>query len=179
MQHDYDLFQKIVTRLRDILHRTEDSLVELESVLERTSQPGYKMTRRIWHAFNTARKENKYMRQLKSLETWNKMLSQLRKQRCELLKRRGDASTCIVCKKAPESYWQIQVALQNWEHLSTTFGLVPMAPTWDTRSGYRSIQRVSLVRCSSTLSSPVNRIQMNCLISLSTLLKRHIFKPRF
>jgi hypothetical protein len=71
------------------------------------------MTRRIWHAFNTARKENEYMRQLESLETWNKMLSQLPKQRCELLKRRDDASTCIVRKKAPESYWQIRVASQQ------------------------------------------------------------------
>jgi hypothetical protein len=155
MQHDYDLCRKVVTRLRDILRETQASLVKLESVLEVTGQSHHAMTRRIWHAFNTARKENDYMRQLDSLEKWNKMLSQLQKQRCKIQKRRDVASPCIVRKAAPGSYRQIRVASQqlreslhdSWSCTNTYHMGHQARLSLDAKSGHGEVRLDIVVAC--------------------------------
>jgi uncharacterized protein YdiU (UPF0061 family) len=113
MQQDYELCNDIVTRLRDILRETQESLVKLEIGLENTERPPHELTRKIWHAFNTSRKENEYIQQLDCLDKWNKALSRLRKQRCKIQKHRSLPSACIVRKAVPRSYQHIRVASQR------------------------------------------------------------------
>lgn len=109
MQKDYDLCENIITRLRDILRETHHSLIKLESGLENQHEVAHK----IWHAFNTARKENEYIRQLELLDKWNKSLSKLRKQRYAIQKRRNISANCIYRKAVPRSYQQIRLASQQ------------------------------------------------------------------
>ncbi|PVH94364.1 hypothetical protein DM02DRAFT_693184 [Periconia macrospinosa] len=113
MQQDYDLCQNIVTRLRDILRETRESLAKLEGGLNNSKQSHHEVTRKIWHAFNISRKENEYIRQLDCLDNWNKALSKLRKQRCKIQKRRTVSSSCIIRKAVPRSYQQIRAASQQ------------------------------------------------------------------
>jgi hypothetical protein len=113
MQQDYDLCNDIVTRLRDILRETQECLAKLGIGLENTNQPLREVTHKIWHAFNTSRKENEYIQHLDSLDKWNKALSRLRKQRCKIQKRRSLPSACIIRKAVPRSYQQIRIASQQ------------------------------------------------------------------
>jgi uncharacterized protein YdiU (UPF0061 family) len=110
MQQDYELCENIVTRLRDILRETRNSLSKLENSLGNAKQPQHEFKRKIWHAFNTSRKENEYLRQLESLDRWNKSLGKLCKQRRKIQKRRNVTSACIIRKAVPRSYQEIRVA---------------------------------------------------------------------
>jgi hypothetical protein len=113
MQQDYELCENIVTRLRDILRETRNSLFKLENSLGNTKQPHHEFVRKIWHAFNTSRKENEYLQQLESLDRWNKSLGKLCKQRRKIQKRRNVPSACIIRKAVPRSYQEIRVASQQ------------------------------------------------------------------
>ena len=113
MQQDYELCHDIVTRLRDVLRETRDSLSKLENSLGNAKQPQHEFARKLWNAFNTARKENEYLQQLDLLNRWNKSLGKLCKQMRKIRKRGNDPSVCIMRKAVPRSYQQIRAASQQ------------------------------------------------------------------
>ncbi|EMD62973.1 hypothetical protein GGP41_005008 [Bipolaris sorokiniana] len=155
MQQDYELCQDIVTRLRDILRETRDSLSKLEDGLGNTKQPQHEFRRKIWHAFTTTRKENEYIRQLDSLDKWNKALSKLRKQRCKMQKRRNVPSACIIRKAVPRSYQQIRLASQqlgesiheSWSCTNTSHSGHQAKLSLDAKSGHDNVQLDVVVAC--------------------------------
>jgi hypothetical protein len=155
MQQDYELFQNIVTRLRNVLRETRISLTKLEDGLGNAKQPEHEFTRKIWHAFNTSRKENEYIRQLDSLYRWNKSLSKLRKQRCKIQKRRNIPSACIIRKAVPRSYQQIRVASQqlgesihdSWSCTNTSHNGHQAKLSLDAKSGHDNVQLDVVIAC--------------------------------
>jgi cysteinyl-tRNA synthetase len=159
LQQDYELCQNIVTRLRDILRETQASLIKLEGGMEKAKQPQHEITRKLWHAFNTSRKENEYIRQLDSLDKWNKSLSKLRKQRCKIQKRRNVASACIIRKAVPRSYQQIRVASQqlgeslhdSWSCTNDSHSGHQAKLSLDARSGLDDVQLDIVVACQPRL----------------------------
>ncbi|KAH8719536.1 hypothetical protein GQ44DRAFT_761999 [Phaeosphaeriaceae sp. PMI808] len=161
MQQDYDLCQDIVTRLRNILRETQESLVKLDGGLETAKQPHHELRRKIWHAFNTSRKENEYIRQLESLNKWNKALGKLRKQRCRIQKRRDAASTCIIRKAAPRSYQQIRVVSQqlgeslhdSWSCTNTSHSGHQAKLSLDAQCGHGDVQLDIVVACQPLLKA--------------------------
>lgn len=68
MEGDYELCENIVTRLRDILRETHESLVKLERSLENTRLSQHELAQKVWHAFNTSRKELGFDRRLDTLD---------------------------------------------------------------------------------------------------------------
>ncbi|EUC45205.1 hypothetical protein COCMIDRAFT_96258 [Bipolaris oryzae ATCC 44560] len=155
MQQDYELCQEIVTRLHDILRETRDSLSKLEDGLGNTKQPQHEFRKKVWHAFNATRKENEYIRQLESLDKWNKSLSKLRKQRCKMQKRRNVPSACIIRKAVPKSYQQIRIASQqlgksihkSWSCTNTSHSGHQAKLSLDAKSGHDSVQLDVVVAC--------------------------------
>lgn len=155
MQQDYELFEEIVTRLRNILRETRASLSTLEDGLGNTKQPQHEFIRKICHAFNTTRKENEYIRQLESLDKWNKSLSRLRKQRCKMQKRRNVPSACIIRKAVPKSYQQIRIASQqlgesiheSWSCTNTSHSGHQAKLSLDAKSGHDNVQLDVVVAC--------------------------------
>ncbi|EDU50522.1 hypothetical protein A1F94_007739 [Pyrenophora tritici-repentis] len=155
MQQDYELCQNIATRLRDILRETRISLTKLEDGLGNAKQTEHEFIRKIWHAFNTSRKENEYIRQLDSLDRWNKSLSKLRKQRCKIQKRRDIPSACIIRKAVPRSYQQIRVASQqlgesihdSWSCTNTSHNGHQAKLSLDAKSGHDNVQLDVVVAC--------------------------------
>ena len=163
MQQDYDLCQNIVARLRDILRETRESLAKLEGGLENPKQSHHEMTRKIWHAFNVSRKENEYIRQLDSLDKWNKALGKLRKQRCKIQKRRTVySSTCIIRKAVPRSYQQIRTASQqlgvslheSWSCTNTSHSGHQAKLSLDTRYVNEDVQLDIVVACQTRPDEP-------------------------
>jgi hypothetical protein len=160
MQQDYDLCKDIITRLRDILRETQDSLIKLEGILKNTKQPHHEVTRKIWHAFNTSRKENEYIRQLDALDKWNKALSRLRKQRCKIQKRRDVSSACIIRKAVPRSYQQIRIASQqlgeslhfSWSCTNTSHSGHQARLSLDAKSVHDDVQLDIVVACQPKLN---------------------------
>ena len=165
MQQDYELCQNIVTRLRDILRETRNSLIKLEDGLGDAKQPQHELTRKIWHAFNTSRKENEYIRQLDSLEIWNKSLSKLCKQRCKIQKRRNVPSACIIRKAVPRSYQQIRVASQqlgesvhdSWSCTNTSHNGHQAKLSLDAKSGHDNVQLDLVVAYQPTLDLAIQK----------------------
>jgi hypothetical protein len=161
LQQDYELCQNIVTRLRDILRETQESLIKLEGGLENVKQSRHETTRKIWHAFNTSRKENEYVRQLDLLDKWNKALSKLRKQRCKIQKRRNVSSACIIRKSVPRSYQQIRVASQqlgeslhdSWSCTNASHSGHQAKLSLDARSGNDDVQLDIVVACQPKLDN--------------------------
>ncbi|USP80974.1 hypothetical protein yc1106_08248 [Curvularia clavata] len=184
MQQDHELCQNIVTRLRDILRETRDSLTKLEDTLGNAKQPKHEFVRKIWHAFNTSRKENEYIRQLDSLDKWNKALSKLRKQRCKIQKRRNVPSACIIRKAVPRSYQQIRIASQqlgesihdSWSCTNTSHIGHQARLSLDAKSGYDSVQLDVVVACQPKSDSALRKpsadvpiwLQIRSITSLTT-----------
>lgn len=165
MQQDYELCQNIVTRLRDILRETRESLTKLEDKLGNTKQPQHEFVRKIWHAFDTSRKQNEYIRQLDSLDKWNKALNKLRKQRCKIQKRRNVPSACIIRKAVPRSYQQIRIASQqlgesihdSWSCTNTSHVGHQARLSLDAKSGHDSVQLDVVVACQPKLDSTLQK----------------------
>ncbi|KAJ5059406.1 hypothetical protein J3E74DRAFT_465959 [Bipolaris maydis] len=165
MQQDYELCEDIVTRLRDILRETRESLSTLEDGLGNTKQPQHEFRRKIWHAFNTTRKENEYIRQLESLDKWNKSLSKLRKQRCKMQKRRNVPSACIIRKAVPKSYQQIRIASQqlgesiheSWSCTNTSHSGHQAKLSLDAKSGHDNVQLDVVVACQPKVDLAVQK----------------------
>lgn len=112
LEHDYTLFEHMMTRIREVLRDTQAALMKCEGQGAGVStQPS--AARRLQQAFNIARKENEYRRWLDSLDQWNIKLSRLRKQRCKLRKRQSAQSGCLVRKAVPRKYGDIQAASQR------------------------------------------------------------------
>jgi hypothetical protein len=165
MEGDYDLCQNIITRIRDILRETHESLAKLEGGLKNTKHLDHELTRKIWHAFNTSRKENEYVRQLDLLNKWNKALGRIRKQRCKIQKRRSVPSACIIRKAVPRSYQQIRIASQHlgeslhdsWSCTNTSHSGHQAKLSLDARSGLNDVQLDIVVACRPKLNDPIVR----------------------
>jgi hypothetical protein len=155
MEGDYDMYQNIVTRIRDILRETHESLIKLESGLTNAKHSHHELAQRIWHAFNTSRNENEYMRQLKSLNKWNKALGKLRKQRCKIEKGCSVSSAGIIRKALPRRYRQIRVASQHvGESLHDSWSCTNISHighqaklSLDAQSGHDDVQLDIVVAC--------------------------------
>jgi hypothetical protein len=163
MQQDYELCQNIVTRLRDILRETRNSLTKLEDSLGNTKQPQLDFRRKVWQAFNMSRKENEYIRQLDSLDRWNKLLGKLCKQRCKIQKRRNVPSICIVRKAVPRSYQQIRVASQllgesiddSWSCTNASHSGHQAKLSLDSKSEHGHVQLDVVVACQPKLDAAI------------------------
>lgn len=109
LEPNYTLFEDIITLIRDVLRKTQE---DLQGCFEQPPGPGSQhiTARRLYLAFNISRKENKYRRWFDTLDSWNKKLSKLRKQRCKLQKQCYVQSSCLVRKVVPQEYTDIQVA---------------------------------------------------------------------
>ncbi|KAI4702902.1 hypothetical protein J4E81_001775 [Alternaria sp. BMP 2799] len=155
MQQDYQLCQDIVTRLRDILRETRNSLSKLENGLGNAKQSQHEFARKLWNAFNTARKENEYLQQLDSLDRWNKSLGKLCKQRRKMQKRRNVHSACIIRKAVPRSYQQIRVASQqlgesihdSWSCTNTSHSGHQAKLSLDAKSEHDNVQLDVVIAC--------------------------------
>ncbi|KAI4703500.1 hypothetical protein J4E89_010076 [Alternaria sp. Ai002NY15] len=155
MQHDYELCESIATRQRDILRETRNSLSKLENSLGNAKQSQHEFARKLWNAFNTARKENEYLRQLDSLDRWNKSLGKLCKQRRKIQKRRNVPSACIIRKAVPRSYQQIRVASQqlgesihdSWSCTNTSHSGHQAKLSLDAKSEYDNVQLDVVIAC--------------------------------
>jgi hypothetical protein len=155
MQHDYELCENIVTRLRNILCETQESLSKLDGSLEHAKQQHHEVMRKIWHAFNTSRKENEYNRQLECLNKWNQALSKLREQRCKYQKRRNNSVTFVVRKAVPRSYQQIRVASQHlgeslhdsWSCTNNSHSGHQAKLSLDAQTGHDDVQLDIVVAC--------------------------------
>jgi hypothetical protein len=110
---DYSLFGQIITLIRDILRDTKEALKECLQELPNGNGLQYTTAQRLFLAFNTSRKENRYRKWLDGLDNWNKKLSRLRKQRCKLRKQRVTHTGYLVRKAVPRRYGDIQVASQR------------------------------------------------------------------
>jgi hypothetical protein len=161
MEGDYDLCENIVTRVRDILRETESSLVKLERGLENTKLSHHELAQKVWHAFNTSRKENEFNRQLELLERWNKALGKLRKQRSKIAKRRSTSSACVIRKAMPRSYQQIRVASQqlaeslhdSWSCTNVSHSGHQAKLSLEAHSGHDDVQLDVVVACHPRLDS--------------------------
>ncbi|KAF1912799.1 hypothetical protein BDU57DRAFT_589639 [Ampelomyces quisqualis] len=166
MEGDYDLCQNIITRIRDILRETHENLAKLEGGLKNTKHLDHDLTRKIWHAFNTSRKENEYVRQLDLLNKWNKALGRLRKQRCKIQKRRSVSSACIIRKAAPRSYQQIRIASQHlgdslhdsWSCTNTSHSGHQAKLSLDAHSGLNDVQLDIVVACRPKMNDTIARL---------------------
>jgi len=155
MQQDYQLCQDIVTRLRDILRETRNSLSKLDNSLGNAKQSQHEFARKLWNAFNTARKENEYLQQLDSLDRWNKSLGKLCKQRRKMQKRRNVPSACIIRKSVPRSYQQIRVASQqlgesihdSWSCTNTSHSGHQAKLSLDAKSEHNNVQLDVVIAC--------------------------------
>jgi hypothetical protein len=109
LEPNYTLFEDIITLIRDVLRDTQ---IALKDCFEQPPGPGSQHTaaQRLYLAFNISRKENQYRKWLDTLDCWNKKLSKLRKQRCELQNQRSVQSGCLVRKAVPQKYADIHVA---------------------------------------------------------------------
>ncbi|KAF2831818.1 hypothetical protein CC86DRAFT_443346 [Ophiobolus disseminans] len=161
MEGDYDLCENIVTRVRNILRETHESLVKLEGGLENTKPSHHELTQKIWHAFNTSRKENEFIRQLESLDKWNKALGKLCKQRLKIKKRHRTSSACIIRKAIPKRYQKIRGASQqlaeslhdSWSCTNISHGGHQAKLSLDAHSGHDGVQLDIVVACHPKLES--------------------------
>ena len=138
-------------------------MAKLEAGLGNTKQPAHEFTRKIWHAFNTSRKENEYVRQLDSLDKWNKRLSKIRKQRCKIQKRQRKVppAACIIRKSVPRSYRQIRVASEllgeslhdSWSCTNESHSGHQAKLSLDARSGPQDVQLDVVVACQPKLNN--------------------------
>ncbi|KAI8940619.1 hypothetical protein NX059_001891 [Plenodomus lindquistii] len=164
LEQDYELCQNIIVRLRDILRETQNSLIKLEGGLSNGKQSQNEAVRKIWHAFNTSRKENEYIRQLDSLDKWNTALRKLRKQRCKMHERakKTGTSASIVRKAVPRSYQQIRVAAQqlgeslhdSWSCTNTSHSGHQAKLSLDAKSGPEDVQLDIVVACQPNVVEP-------------------------
>jgi hypothetical protein len=107
LAQDYKLFEDIVILIRNVLRDTQTALQECEGQTAGGDTQSA-IAKRFYAAFNISRKENEYRRWLDTLDQWNNKLSELRKQRCKLHKRRFVRSSCLVRKAVPRKYKDIQ-----------------------------------------------------------------------
>jgi hypothetical protein len=155
MDKDYELCGKIVTRLRDILCETRNSLKQLEDSLGNGKRSQHECIQKICHAFTTARKENEYIRQLENLDRWNNRLSKLLEQRCKIQKRRKVPSACIIRKAVPRRYQQIRLASQqlgqsihdSWSCTNTSHSGHQAKLSLDAKSEHDNVQLDVVVAC--------------------------------
>lgn len=108
---DHELCEEMVVRIRDVLRETQSELSQLDGDGDESQQSA---TQHLCHAFNIARKENRYRRWIDDLDQWNIKLSRLRSQRCKLQKRRKTLpSGGLIRKAAPRQYSDIRTASQR------------------------------------------------------------------
>jgi len=165
MQQDYQLCQDIVTRLRDILRETRNCLSKLDNSLGNAKQSQHEFARKLWNAFNTARKENEYLQQLDSLDRWNKSLGKLCKQRRKMQKRRNIPSACIIRKAVPRSYQQIRVASQqlgesihdSWSCTNTSHSGHQAKLSLDAKSEHDNVQLDVVIACQPKSDTAIQR----------------------
>jgi hypothetical protein len=118
---DYERFQGVVLKIRDVLRTTQNTLSKFDLGYSRSHElPS--VTQRLYQAFNISRKENEYRRWLDDLDEWNVKLDNLRKQRQKLRKRQLVAPSCVIRKSTPKTYSDVRAASQGlYESLNESF----------------------------------------------------------
>jgi hypothetical protein len=117
---DYEHFQGIVLKIRDVLRTTQNTLSRFN--LGSEPHAALSVTQRLYEAFNISRKENEYRRWLEELDDWNTKLDNLRKQRQKLRKRQLVAPSCTIRKSTPKTYSDVRIASQGlYESLNESF----------------------------------------------------------
>lgn len=106
---DYQLFEQVVVRIRDVLRETRARLSEFDQGL----LPAAGALKRLYAAFDITCKENSYRKWLDDLDQWNKKLSRLRSQRCKLQKQPSHPLGCMIRKSIPKRYTDIHTASQR------------------------------------------------------------------
>jgi hypothetical protein len=111
---DYQIFEEVVVRIRDILRETGSRLTKLDEDLSVGQDDSRTMTlKRLYVAFDISCKENAYRKSLDDLDQWNTKLNCLRTQRCKLHKRRSTPLDSLVRKSVPKRYSEIHTASQR------------------------------------------------------------------
>jgi len=166
MQQDYELCKDIVTQLRKILCDTANSLSKLKDSPDEAKQSKHKYAQELWKAFNTSRKENDYLRQLKELNRWNKSFGKLCKQRHKMQKRSSvPSSACIIRKAVPRSYQQIRVASQqlgqsiheSWSCTNTSHSGHQAKLSLDAKSEHDNVQLDVVIACQPKLNIAIQK----------------------
>lgn len=102
LECDYQLFEGIVVKIRDLLRETKAMMSKLDWDASHHSDSPRQVAQRLAQAFNIACRENQYRRCLEEIDVWNGKLGILRKQRCKLRKHVVVASSILIRKAAPK-----------------------------------------------------------------------------